>query len=184
MHQRSCRVVLGLTNELWADLNEETNNICSEDISENTQCNSNTDETHEEFLFLKKGISLPRSDQEWSTANDCKLALNSNPPISSQNFSSTMLLLNDVIYNYFAENFGHVDNPPDKLLVEKYKNHPTKELKKTPKHLKSNSDLTEIKCVARLVRNTLRNVNNNLTGSTHNDLFNHDNYIQRDFFFF
>ena len=70
MHQRSCRVILGLNNELRADLNEETNNICSEDISKNTQCSSNTDETHEEFPFLKKGTNLPRSDQEWSTANE------------------------------------------------------------------------------------------------------------------
>ena len=67
-------------------------------------------------------------------------------------------------------------------MVEKYKNHTTKELKKALKHLKStNSDLTEIKYVARPVRNTLRNVNNNLTGSTHNHSFNHDDYIQRNF---
>ena len=64
------------------------------------------------------------------------------------------MLLNDVIYNYFADNFGHVESPPDKLLVEKYKNHTTKELKKTLKHLKSTiSDLTEIKYVARVLRN-------------------------------
>ena len=92
------------------------------------------------------------------------------------------MLLNDVIYNYFADNFGHVESPPDKLLVEKYKNHTTKELKKTLKHLKSsNSDLTEMKYVARLLPNTLRNTSNNLTASNHDDSFNHDDYIQRNF---
>ena len=183
MHQRSCRVILGLNNELRADLDEENNNICPDDISNNVQCNSNAGETHEEFPFLKKGINLPQSDKEWSTANEYfKFALNLNPPISSQDISSSIVLLNDVIYNYFADNFGHVESPPDKLLVEKYKNHTTKELKKTLKHLKSsNSDLTEIKYVARLLRNTLRNTSNNLTASNHDDSFNHDDYIQRNF---
>ena len=182
-HQRSCRVILGLNNELRADLDEENNNICPDNISNNAQCNSNAGENHEEFPFLKKGINLPQSDKEWSTANEYfKFALNLNPPISSQDINSSIVLLNDVIYNYFADNFGHVESPPDKLLVEKYKNHTTKELKKTLKHLKStNSDLTEIKYVARLIRNTLRNTSNNLIASNHDDSFNHDDYIQRNF---
>ncbi len=183
MHQRSCRVISGLNTELRADLDEENNNICAEDISNNAQCNSNVEETHEEFPLLKKGINLPQNDKEWSTANEYfKFALNLNPPIRSQDFSSSIIWLNDVIYNYFADNFGHVESPPNKLLVEKYKSHTTKELKKALKHLKStNSDLTEIKYVARLVRNTLRNVNNNLTASNHDESFNHDDYIQRNF---
>ena len=183
MHQRSCRVISGLNTELRADLDEENNNICAEDISNNAQCNSNVEETHEEFPLLKKGINLPQNDKEWSTANEYfKFALNLNPPIRSQDFSSSIIWLNDVIYNYFADNFGHVESPPNRLLVEKYKSHTTKELKKALKHLKStNSDLTEIKYVARLVRNTLRNVNNNLTASNHDESFNHDDYIQRNF---
>ena len=88
-------------------------------------------ENVEEFPFLKKGINLPQCNIEWSTANEYfKFALNFNPPISSQDISSSIVLLNDVIYNYFADNFGHVESPPDKLLVEKYKNHTTKELRK------------------------------------------------------
>ena len=183
MHQRSCRVISGLNTELRADLDEENNNICAEDISNNAQCNSNVEETHEEFPLLKKGINLPQNDKEWSTANEYfKFALNLNPPIRSQDFSSSIIWLNDVIYNYFADNFGHVESPPNKLLVEKYKSHTTKELKKALKHLKStSSDLTEIKYVARLVRNTLRNANNNLTASNHDESFNHDDYIQRNF---
>ena len=38
VHQRSCRVILGLNNELRADLDEENNNICPDDISSNAQC--------------------------------------------------------------------------------------------------------------------------------------------------
>ena len=103
MHQRSCGVILGLNNELRADLDEENNNICPDDISNNAQCNSNAGETHEEFPFLKKGINLPQSDKEWSTANEYfKFALNLNPPISSQDINSYIVLLNDVIYNYIS----------------------------------------------------------------------------------
>ena len=40
------------------------------DISNNAQCNSNAGENHEEFPLLKKGINLPQSDKEWSTANE------------------------------------------------------------------------------------------------------------------
>ena len=184
MHQRSCRVILALDNELRADLDEENNNICSDDVSNNAQCNSNARESHEELPFLKKDINLPQSDKEWSTANEyLKFALNSNPLISSQDICSSIVLLNDLIYNYFADNFGHVESLPDKLLVEKYKNHTTKELKKkTLKHLKStnSTDLTEMKHVARLIRNTLRNTSNNVTASNH-DSFNHDYYIQSNF---
>ena len=115
MHQRSCRVILGLNNELRADLDEENNDIYPDDISNNAQCNSNAGETHEEFPFLKKGINLPQSDKEWSTANEYfKFALNLNPPISSQDINSFIVLLNDVICNYFADNFGHVESPPDR----------------------------------------------------------------------
>ena len=110
MHHRSCRVILGLNNELRADLDEENNNICPDDISNNAQCNSNAGENHEEFPFLKKGINLPQSDKDWSTANEYfKCALNLNPPISSQDINSSIVLLNDVIYNYFTDNFGHVE---------------------------------------------------------------------------
>ena len=66
-----------------------------------------------------------------------KFALNLNPPISSQDINSSIVLLN--------------------------------------------SDLTEIKYVARLIRNALRNTSNNLTASNHDDSFNHDDYIQRNF---
>ena len=54
MHQRSCRIISGLNNELRADLDEENSNICHDDINNNVQCNSSAKETNEEFPFLKK----------------------------------------------------------------------------------------------------------------------------------
>jgi hypothetical protein len=76
-------------------------------------------------------------------------------------FISKIKLLNDVIYNYFADNFGHNETVPDKSMVAKYKDYTVKELKKALQNLKSNKgDLNEIKYVSRTVRDKLRNNNN------------------------
>ena len=107
----------------------------------------------------------------------------SNPPITSDDLNTSIKLLNDTIYTYFAGNFGFVERLPDKLLNDKYKNHSIKDLKKALKLLKlSNSDLAEIKYVSRLVRNKLKSntTNDNMHNST-NESFNHDKHFERNF---
>ncbi|CAB4027761.1 Hypothetical predicted protein [Paramuricea clavata] len=107
----------------------------------------------------------------------------SNPPIKSHDLNSSINLLNDTIYNYFAENFGCVEDLPDNSLKYKYKNHTIKGLKKTLKLLKSsNSDLAEIKYVFRLVRDKLKTcqTNHNLVNNTE-ESFNHNKYFERNF---
>ena len=42
-------------------------------------------------------------------------------PIRSQDLNSSITHLNNVVYNYFADIFGHVEKIPDKELVNKYK---------------------------------------------------------------
>ena len=97
-----------------------------------------------------------------------------------QDVNSKIKLLNDVIYNYFADNFGHNETVPDKSMVAKYKDYTVKELKKALQNLKSNKgDLSEIKYVSRTLRDKLRN-NDGLTSDS-NESFNHDNYIGRNF---
>ena len=162
-HQRSCRVILGSNSELCSDLNENT---CNEDITLDVHCNTAENEINE-FPRLKEGINLPKSEGEWLTANEhFKSFLNLNHPITSHEISSSITALNDLIYNYFASNFGHVEGAPDDALVKKYESHTAKELKKALKLLKAtNSNVTEIKYVARLLPNSLRtsNTNNRLT---------------------
>ena len=116
-------------------------------------------------------------------ANDYfKCALQFNDPITMQDVNSKIKLLNDVIYNYFADNFGHNETVPDKSMVAKYKDYTVKELKKALQNLKSNKgDLNEIKYVSRTVRDKLRNNNNDGLTSDSNESFNHDNYIGRNF---
>ena len=71
----------------------------------------------------------------------------------------------------------------DESLINKYKDHTVKKLKKALAKLKSsNSDPTETKYVSRTLRDKLRNNNNNTqTESSHDDTFNHDRYLQSNF---
>ena len=160
IHQRSCQVIHGLNDELCADLEEQITTDNSENISENEH-NGNDINTvnYESFPELKKGINLPKNDSEWSTANDYfKCALQPNDPITLQDLNSKIKLLNDAIYNYFANNYGHTETVPDKNMVAKYKEYTVKELKKALQNLKSRKgELSEIKYVSRTLRDRLRN---------------------------
>ncbi|CAB4027742.1 Hypothetical predicted protein, partial [Paramuricea clavata] len=117
---------------------------------------------YDSFPELKKGINLPKNDSEWSTANDYfKCALQPSDPITLQDLNSKIKLLNDAIYSYFANNYGHTETIPDKNMVAKYKEYTVKELKKALKNLKSRKgELSEIKYVSRTLRDRLRNNGN------------------------
>jgi hypothetical protein len=184
MHQRSCQVIHGLNDELSADLEEQITTDNTADTPENDNSINDIDMTNDEsFPELKQGINLPKNDSGWQTANDYfKCALQLNDPIRMRDVNSKIKLLNDVIYNYFANNFGHNETVPDKNMVTKYKEYTVKELKKALQNLKSNKgDLSEIKYVSRTLRYKLRNNNNDGLTSDSNESFNHDNYIVRNF---
>ena len=133
MHQRSCRVIMGLNKELLENVfeQEESNNNCAGDLDDiDTTSVYNTNQ-EAEYPELKKGINLPKTNSEWLTANEhFKFSLMSNPPITSDDLNTSIKLLNDTIYIDFAGNFGFVERLPDKLLNDKYKNHSIKDLKK------------------------------------------------------
>ena len=132
MHQPSCQVIHGLNDELSADLEEQITTDNTADNPENDDSINDIDMTNDEsFPELKQGINLPKNDSGWQTANDYfKCALQLNDPIRMQDVNSKIKLLNDVIYNYFADNFGHNETVPDKNMVTKYKEYTVKELKK------------------------------------------------------
>ena len=195
MHQRSCRVIHGLNDELLADLEEQSTkdsaNTSVYSTAEDTDNMANNIE-NQSFPVLKKGINLPKSDADWLTANNYfKFTIQLSAPIRGQDLSSSITHLNNVVYNYFADNFGHVEKIPDKELVNKYKDQTVKDLKKSLKQLKlSNADPCEIKYVSRTLRDKLRNsssnvnsVNNTITRdqSTPPKTFNHDNLIGKNF---
>ena len=68
MHQRSCRVIQGLNNELCADPEEQiTDN--NTDTAVDKELNTISNRVNiEEIPVLKKGINLPKRDSEWSKA--------------------------------------------------------------------------------------------------------------------
>ena len=185
MHQRSCQVIHSLNDELCADLEEQIAVDNTNNTSENNNYdNDNNNVNCESFPELKKGIKLPKNDSEWSTANDYfKFALQTDHPIAPQDINSKIKLLNDAVYNYFADNYGYCETVPDQNLITKYKEHTVKELKKALQHLKSNKgNLSEIKYVSRALRDKLRNNSNNADGLNSNEsFFNHDQYLRRNF---
>ena len=159
----------------------------AEDTPENDNNGSNTDTINDgRFPELKKGIKLPKNDSEWLTANDYfKCALQLSDPITLQDVNSKIKLLNNTIYNYFEDNFGHAENLPDNDMVAKYKEYTVKELKKALQNLKSiKGDLSEIKYVSRSLHNKLQNKNNNNANGLscgNKELFNHDKYLGQNF---
>ena len=123
MHQRSCQMIHGLNDELCADLEEQITANNTEDTPDNDNNGSNIDTVNDgRFPELKKGIKLPKNDSELLTANDYfKCALQLSDPITLQDTNSKIKLLNNTIYNYFEDNFGHAVTVPDNDMVAKYK---------------------------------------------------------------
>ncbi len=72
MHQRSCRVILGLNSELLEDLFEqaESNNVDSEDVDDVRHAENLNSNEHDEYPKLRRGINLPKTNSEWLTANE------------------------------------------------------------------------------------------------------------------
>ena len=74
-----------------------------------------------------------------------------------------------VVYNYFGENFGYVDNNNSVEFDKKYQTFSPKDLKKALKKLKlENGDVLEIKFVAKKLRNLLNKPNNTDQHNTNN----------------
>ena len=121
MHQRSYQVIHSLNDELCADLEEQiaeenTNNTSENNNYGNDKNNVNCDS----FPELKKGIKLPKNDSEWSTSK-------TDHPIAPQDINSKIKLLNDAVYNYFADNHGYCETVSDQNLFTKYKKHTVRE---------------------------------------------------------
>ncbi|CAB3995586.1 Hypothetical predicted protein [Paramuricea clavata] len=93
-----------------------------------------------------------------------------------------------VVYNYFSENFGYVNNHNDVQYQRKYESFSTKDLKKSLKKLKlENGDILEIKFVAKKLRNLLNKSNTtdpNNTDSHASANIDHDSLIGKSFWGF
>jgi len=101
---------------------------------------------------LKKGIKLPKSPLEWSTANDYFKSTLSNYPIKLLDLNSNIGFMSTTIYNYCAQYHGFDDKYNDADPRTKYKDFSIKELKKASKQLKiANNNVQEIKFLSRQI---------------------------------
>ncbi|CAH3183822.1 unnamed protein product [Porites lobata] len=163
--RHACRVVLGLNDQLRADLNDAVlTDQESGDVSD---------------PLTASGVPSPQPEDHCFPDEYFKSILSLNPPITVQNLSSRFKLLNDTVYDYFSANFGQVARAPDESLIRKYEGKSKNDLKKSLKVLKqfANADITEIKYVSGLLRDILRD---NTSCQVNADLMNHDYSISKN----
>ena len=181
MHQRRCRITVGLHGDTFEYLEEE---IADNGLN-GSEDQSISDLNHLQSLQLsgfKPGIRLPKSEQQWSMANEFFKASLPMKDLSESTMPTVGPAIEhfyDIIYNYFKETCGVLDRDLNKDLDEKYSKHSSKELKKLLKSLKANeSPLQEVKFVSHLLRSKLGKSNNNPI------IENHDEYIAKNFWGF
>ena len=185
MHQRSCRVIDDLEDELQQQMTEALNDDNHEDNTDPVNPEISPLNTQENFPDLKRGIKLPKSPLQWSTANDFFKLTFLNHPITPDDLNNNINTMVTVVYNYFSGNFGHVDNNCSVEFERKYQTFSTKDLKKALKKLKlENGSILEIKFVAKKLRILLNKSNNtelhNSDSHASADI-DHDNLIGKNF---
>ena len=172
MHQRNCPAI--------KDLHGETFEVMQENMSEHSDHNIDFEldaQYEREMPNIKRGIKLPKSDEQWSTANLFFLNALPTSGINSSNLNESIQLLNAIIYTYFEENFGYSDEVYNEELINKYKDMPNRSLKTNSKLLKqTQASPLEIKYVSRLLRNKLRNT----TGKPTSEI-DHNEKIKKNF---
>ena len=185
MHQRSCRVMEGLARNVYGEM-EEDSDINSLDQEAANDIISQSPTSYGDTCTLKKGIKLPKSPLEWSTANDYFKSTLSNYPIKLLDFNSNISFMSTTIYNYIAQYHGFDDKYNDADLKTKYRDFSIKELKKALKRLKiTNNNVQEIKFLSRQIRYRLGKKDQN-NGIGHRDFqeIDCDKSIKRNFWGF
>ena len=186
MHQRSCRIIDDLEDELQQQMTEILSEQENEDNIDQVNQENASVNIQETVPDLRKGIKLPKSPLQWSSANDFFKLTFSNQPITPHDLNNNIKTMVTVIYNYFGENFGLVDNNNHVEFQRKYENFSTKDLKKVLKKLKlENGDILEIKFVAKRLRNLLNksdNADQHLNQNIHESVgLDHDSLINKNF---
>ena len=184
MHQRSCRVIDDLEDELQQQMTEALNEHQNEDNVDPVNPELSSVNSQENLPGIKKGIKLPKSPLQWSTANDFFKLIFLNYPVISHDLNNNINTMATVIYNYFSENFGYVDNNNNIEFEKKYETFTTKDLKKALRKLKlENGDVLEIKFVAKKLRNLLNKSNTDPHNTNEQEFaeLDHDSSINKNF---
>ena len=108
-------------------------------------------------VLTKVGVKLPKSVDQWKSANDYfKISLPIHS-IASSDLNAAIITMNTTIYDYFEHNFGTVKSAKTLELNTKYRDLLEQSLKSCLKHLKSTcADPADIKVVSNLLRCKLK----------------------------
>ena len=159
IHQRSCRTIKGLQGITTNDLNHEET-ASNEAEGDEVDIDSLLGDTADNPI-LKKGVKLPKSDQQWSNANNFFKSVLFIDEIKESTLNHCCQKMSQTMYDYFAERFGCIENnrTVDLEFKEKYNGINKNLLKKALKKLKSDSSavihentIREIKYVSKLLR--------------------------------
>ena len=186
MHQRSCRIIDDLEDELKQQMTEILSDQENEENIDQLEHENLSINIQEDVPDLRKGIRLPKSPLQWSSANDFFKVTFSNQPITPHDLNANIKTMVTVIYNYFGENFGLVDDKKHVEFQRKYESFTAKDLKKVLKKLKlENGDILEIKFVAKKLRKLVNKSDNADQHLNQNILepldFDHDSLINNNF---
>jgi len=181
MHQRSCRVIQGLQTETLKRLEDELVQTF-ENEHESELDIFELDQNDSENCFVKQGVQLPRSPQQLLNANEFVKAAFSNTSITAASLDHVIYNMNSVIYQYYQDSYGCVNDSSTSAFVSKYRDASVKNLKKGLNQLKLECvDISEIKYVWRLLRSKIckpESLTNDLNTHGVND---HDEYIGKIF---
>ena len=177
-HQRSCRAITGLNNELNYALQEDNEEIFG-DQSESTFNVNLAEDT-----IIKQGIKLPKSEPEWKTANSF---FHANLPIEDMNtdgdFNDIATNFGKTVYDYFKNEYGIVREDEVNDFKVKYRNHTKNQLKQTFRKLKNDKtaeNTSETRYVSKLLRSRIQN-QSKANESSSLDGIDHDSKIKNHF---
>ena len=98
-------------------------------------------------------FKLPKSEDQWKTANIYFQLLLPIHDIASSDLNTTIIHMHTIIYDYFEQNFGAVKSIKLLELEKQYQTYSKHSLKSHLRYLKSiSSDPAEIKVVSHLLR--------------------------------
>jgi len=181
MHQRSCRVIQILQTEALERFEDELVQTF-ENEHESELDIFELDPNDLENCIVKQCVKLPRSPQQWLIANEFFKAACPNAPITAAFLDHVIYNMNSVIYQYYKDSYGYVNDSSTSAFVSKYKDASVKDLKKGLKQLKLECvDISEIKYMSRLLRKKIckcKSLTNDLNTHGVND---HDQYMGKNF---
>ena len=119
-HQRSCRTINGLQDITTNDINHEETASSEADGNE-VDIDSLLGDTANNPI-LKKGVKLPKSDQQWNNANNFFKSVLFIDEIKESTLNHCCQKMSNTTYHYFAERFDcvEINRTLDLEFKEKY----------------------------------------------------------------